>query len=150
MKKGKIKINKINIILFVLLSIVVITVCCLSIKKEEVSDPILYSDVSYEIPKGSYCSCLTFYSNNKFSEYDCDSEPSNMPFSGEFYEEYVYDSNKKIITFKSNLKRFKDIKAEVIEWNEEKLVIKVKNSIRSNKKCAIDGKNTYEYVVSSR
>ena len=33
--------------------------------------------------------------------------------------------------FKGIGKRFKDIKAEVIEWNEEKLVIKVKNSIRS-------------------
>ena len=53
-------------------------------------DPVPYPDIVYTIPLDGYCSCLSFLSNNRLMEYDCDSETSPMPFSGEFYEKYYY------------------------------------------------------------
>ena len=99
-------------------------------------------DIKYSIPKDEYCSCITFYSNGKFSEYDCESEPSEMPFAGEFYDKYTYNSNK--ITFKGN--GVKDVTAEVLNWNQDKLTLKVLGS-KQNKKCSSNNNDTYEYYV---
>lgn len=44
-------------------------------------------------------SCLTFLKDGVFSEYDCDSEPTDIKFSGEFCHHYSYDKNSKNLTF---------------------------------------------------
>ena len=142
MKNKNIRIN--NKFMHVLVCIILIV---LLIVIYVVNNSTPYLKVDYEISISGYCSCLTFYPNNKFSEYDCDSEPTDMPFSGEFYNEYVYDRDENMITFKSNLKEFKDVKAKVIEWTDKKLVLKVINSKYLNERCSIDGKNTYEYLA---
>lgn len=120
------------------------------------SDEVPYPNIEYGIAKGSYCSCITFNPDNTFGEYDCDSEPSDMPYSGEYYDNYSYDSNTKIITFKPNkgsIFKLKRVKAKVLEWTKDKLVIKVLNpgifSYSNAKKCAINGKNIYEYEFES-
>ena len=102
-----------------------------------------FKNIEYSMT--SYCSCLSFYDNNEFGEYDCDSEPTDMPFSGEFYDKYEYYSNGKII-FKG--KGQKPIHAKILSWDKEKLVIKVLGS-KQLKRCTTNNKDIYEYYLDS-
>ena len=145
MKRKKYKYIIIVLIVIVVLFNIITTIT-------ERKDEIPYPSIQYKIPSG-YCSCLTFDSDGTFGEYDCDSEPSEMPFSGEYYDKYYYNSITKTLIFKSNktsIFKLKTIKAKVLEWNEDELIIKVLNQnifdYSNAKKCATDGKNTYRYV----
>lgn len=137
-------------IIIVCLVVVVLVVCAIVFgknifTKSESNEPNKVAavyDVKYSIPKDDYCSCITFYPNGKFSEYDCDSEPTEMPFAGEYYDKYSYNSDK--ITFKGN--GVKDVTAEVLNWDEDKLTLKVVGS-KQNKKCSSNGNDTYEYYA---
>lgn len=102
-----------------------------------------YDDVSYSIPLGEYCSCLHLWDDNVFSEYDCESEPSSMPFSGEFYDRYYYDKKNNVIIFKGRGR--KNIKASVLKWTDDELKIKVLNSSQEKNYCASNGKDIYTY-----
>ena len=103
-----------------------------------------YRNNTYSISLNYYCSCLTFGEKNKFYEYDCDSEPTNMPYNGEFYNKYSYDSENNLITFTSDDKTFKEVTAEILEINKDKIKIKVKGS-KQDKNCSVNGKDIYEY-----
>lgn len=140
-----------NIIKIVCLILVVILVICMVVfgknifnKKEDKGPNKMDAvyDVKYSILKDSYCSCITFRSNGKFSEYDCDSEPTEMPFNGEYYNKYNYASDKITFTGKS----VKNVTAEVLYWDQDKLTLKVLGS-NQNKKCSSNGKDTYEYYA---
>lgn len=111
--------------------------------KEEV--PREYKNITYSITKSDYCSCLTFGDNNHFYEYDCDSEPTNMPFTGEYYDTYGYSSKKNSLVFKGN--DMTPVEAEIINWDKDSLQIKVLGS-KQDKSCTIDGENTYQYYVN--
>ena len=132
-----------------LIMIIVITVIVLFtiivyvlLNYNKYDDKVPHPGVDYKIKK-SFCSCISFGDNNVFSEYDCDSEPTGMPFTGEFYEKYYYNKLTRTIIFKG--KGQKDIKAKVLKWTDDTLIIKVLNG-ENLKRCTIDGKNTYKYV----
>lgn len=117
-----------------------------TISKEKISDEVPYMQIEYKIPINNYCSCLSFFEDNSFSEFDCDSETTDMPFTGEYYDKYYYNKDKKIIIFKG--KNVPPVEAEVLKWTEEKFEIKVLNSHKNNKKCSSNNKDIYSYLVS--
>lgn len=110
-------------------------------------DRVPYTNVEYSLTECS--ACLEFHYNNRFTDNDCENDPSGMPFDSDFYQTYVYDNSKKIITFKSIYPKYKDIKVKVVEWNDDKLIMKVLDSKRNtqyaSKYCSVDGNNTYVY-----
>ena len=110
------------------------------------NDEISYYDIKYSIVKDSYCSCLTFMKNNKFSEYDCDSEPTDMPYSGEFYNKYYYNKDDSSIVFRG--KGESDIYVKILEWDKNKLKLQVSGS-KQNKKCSVNNNDIYEYFIES-
>ena len=134
--------RKILIIISLIVLIVLTTVICFS--KDSI--PKKYLNIKYIIKKNDYCSCITFLNNSKFFEYDCDSEPTNMPYSGEYYDKYVYKSKEKTIIFKGH--NMKPINAEIIFWNENKLVLKV-NGSKQDTYCSSNGKDVYEYYAEN-
>ena len=41
-----------------------------TISKEKISDEVPYMQIEYKIPINNYCSCLSFFEDNSFSEFD--------------------------------------------------------------------------------
>lgn len=103
-----------------------------------------HKNVQYSIFTGDYCSCLTFLDNNEFSEYDCDSEPTDMPYSGEYYDKYEFNPNAGTIKFFGSIE--KTITAKILVWEEDKLILKVLGS-KQDKKCSTNNKDIYEYYA---
>lgn len=112
--------------------------------KAEGSDSAPYLNVRYRIPLG-YCSCISFQKFNSFSEYDCDSEPTGIPFSGEFYSKYFYNKKKDTITFWGS--EF-PLKVKVLKWNEDEFKVKVLNYDGNGNMCSINNKDIYSYYRS--
>lgn len=110
-------------------------------------DRVPYTNVEYTLTECD--ACLEFHYNNRFTDNDCADDVSGMPFDSEFYQTYVYDSRKKIITFKSILPGYKDIKVKVVEWDDDRLVMRILDSERNTRyiseNCSVDGNNTYVY-----
>ena len=129
-----------TIVVFIILAI------CLKKYNSFIGVPKEYINIKYAIKKNEYCSCITFLNRSKFSEYDCDSEPTNMPYSGEYYDRYTYKSKENIIIFKGH--NMEPIAAEIISWDENKLVLKVKGS-KQDTYCSSNGKDIYEYYAES-
>ena len=109
--------------------------------------PLLNS--GFTIPLDSYCSCIGFSENHEFYEFDCDSEPSGMAFTGEFYDKYYYDNKTKNIIFTSNEENMPPIKAKILEITDFSFTIKVLNDNTNDENCAIDKKHTYKYYMDS-
>jgi len=61
--------------------------------------------------------CISFYDDDVYSLYDCDSEPTSYPFDSEWECEYFFDNSEEIITFKCVDKD--DIKIKVLSWTED-------------------------------
>ena len=144
--KEFIKNNKLGIILIFTGIILIIFGCMFNDNSHESSDRIEedYTLITYKITKHDYCSCISFDNNNNFYEYDCDSEPTSMPFTGEYYNTYSYNKKDSSITFMG--KGMKKVKAEVISWDSNKLVLKVLGS-KQNERCSSNYKDTYEYYA---
>ena len=106
-----------------------------------------YRHIKYSIPIDEYCSCIDFMIFNSLSENSCDSEPSNMPYSGEFYQSYRYNSKSKIISFHGIGVKTK--KAKVLEWSEEKFKIQLLGD-EQNEACSVNKKDIYEYYIKER
>lgn len=106
--------------------------------------PSEYLERTYKITISDYCSCVTFYSNKKFSEYDCDSEPTSMPFSGENYDRYGFNPNDNTMVF--NGKGSQSVKAKVLEFTKDKLKLQVLGS-KQDTGCAVNKKDIYEYYL---
>ncbi len=137
-----------KIVIFIIVLLIVLLTVLFIGKNHLRGDEIPYKDIRYYIPPvDSYCSCLNLSGDNKFFEYDCDSEPSNMPFSGEVYDKYYYNKRKNIIIFKGDGR--KNVKAQVLKWTEDEFKIKVLNSSRQCTICSSNGKDIYTYYKSS-
>ena len=148
--KDKKKIGKIIIVIGIILVLIGILLNALNstdLSKYEAPNNINsedFSNIQYSIPINTYCSCATFGENNKFYEYDCDSEPSSMPFSGELYDTYEYKNGKIKFTGKNVM----PVTGKVLEWTKDKFVIKV-NGLKQDKNCSINNYNIYEYYTET-
>ena len=91
-------------------------------------DPVPYSDYEYSINGDDSCSCMIFSKHNAFSEYDCDSEPSSMVFTGEYYTRYRYDKKKQTITLYSKYHDYKPVVLKVIDWTVQDFTFQVLSS----------------------
>ena len=69
--------------------------------------------------------CLTFYDDNKYSLYDCDSEPTNYPFDSEWECKAEYDNGRNEIIFKCL--EDKKVKIKINKWDKEEFVFEYDN-----------------------
>ena len=79
-------------------------------------------DITYqEYKDGEYeYACITFYKDNKYSLYDCDSEPTNYPFDSEWECEPKYDGKKITFECLDN----KKVTIDIVKWDKEEFVFK--------------------------
>ena len=94
--------KKIFIIIPILVLLIVILVIVFTKYKKnnevlmEAHRGIIYREVGYD-------ACLSFYDDDVYSLYDCDSEPTDYPFDSEWECEYFFDNKEETITFPSVL-----------------------------------------------
>ena len=66
--------------------------------------------------------CLTFEDNNKYTLYDCDSEPTEFPFDSEWECTPYYNDKQRIIVFKCKSGTTSTI--DILTWNKNEFIFK--------------------------
>ena len=137
-----------SIKLLILLSIILImTGTILNIKDNIKSEiPEKYKNIKYRLTKIDDCSCIEFTEKYNFKEYDCESNGSFLPYSGEFYNTYKYISKRNMLIL--NGEDVKPVYVDILEWSDDKLKLKVQGYKEKNN-CSVNNNNIFEYFVDS-
>ena len=111
--------KKLFILIPILILLIVIIVVINRPKKDETKGVEEWTSYIYTTYRenGTDYACITFYDNDKYSLYDCDSEPTNYPFDSENECIYSFDNKAHIIYF--DCKDEKKYEIKVLKWNEK-------------------------------
>ena len=109
--------------ILIILSLLILCCACDKTSKDKKldindSDDFKYNDISYS--NYSEYICFHFYDNHKYSLYDCDSEPTDLPFDSEFECKAYYFEDESKMKFKCKHSRSSTI--DIIEWTKNKFI----------------------------
>ena len=110
--------------LLIIFCLLILCCACGKDKKLDIndSDEFKYTDVSYS--NLSEYICFHFYDNHKYSLYDCDSEPTGLPFDSEMECKAYYFEDESKMKFKCEYGGSSTI--DIIEWTKDKFVFEYK------------------------